>query len=115
LVRVIEGEVLDVVVDIRPGSPTYGKSYSIILNAENKKQLLVPRGFAHGYAVLSDTAIFFYKCDNHYSKEHEGGILFNDPQLKIDWLLTESEIQLSEKDKVQPVFNKHRPFFTETK
>ncbi|HMV24484.1 MAG TPA: dTDP-4-dehydrorhamnose 3,5-epimerase [Saprospiraceae bacterium] len=115
LVRVIEGEVLDVVVDIRPGSPTYGKSYSIILNAENKKQLLVPRGFAHGYAVLSDTAIFFYKCDNYYSKEHEGGILFNDPQLKIDWLLTESEIQLSEKDKVQPVFNKHRPFFTETK
>ena len=113
LVRVIAGEVLDVVVDIRQQSPTYGKSFSIILNEKNKKQLLVPRGFAHGYAVLSETAIFFYKCDNYYSKENEGGILYNDPHLGIDWKLEAKTIQLSEKDKVQPVFNDHRPFLTE--
>ncbi len=113
LVRVISGEVLDVVVDIRNDSATYGKSFSLILNESNKKQLLVPRGFAHGYAVLSEKAIFFYKCDNYYSREHEGGVLYNDPQLNIDWLLDEGTIQLSEKDKVQPVFNNHRPFLTE--
>ncbi len=111
LVRVFQGEVLDVVVDIRPGSKTYGESYSIILSEENKKQLLVPRGFAHGYAVLSETAIFFYKCDNFYSKEDEGGILYNDTALKIDWLIPSEKAILSDKDLKQPVFGDHRIFF----
>lgn len=108
LVRVVEGEVLDVAVDIRPESPTYGQSYSILLNAENKKQLFVPRGFAHGYAVLSKTAIFCYKCDNYYSKEHEGGIRYDDPQLGIDWKIPQEAIQLSDKDRALPLFGQHR-------
>ncbi len=108
LVRVIEGEVLDVVVDLRPKSPTYGQSYSILLSAENKKQLYVPRGFAHGYCVLSDTAEFFYKCDNFYAKDHEGGLYFNDPALKIDWQIGMDKVILSEKDKVNPLFGKHK-------
>lgn len=108
LVRVVEGEVLDVAVDIRPESPTYGQSYSILLNAENKKQLFVPRGFAHGYAVLSKTAIFCYKCDNYYSKEHEGGIRYDDPHLGIDWKIPQEAIQLSDKDRVLPLFGQHR-------
>ncbi len=108
LVRVLEGEVLDVVVDIRPQSPTYGQSYSIRLSAENKKQLFVPRGFAHGYVVLSPTAEFFYKCDNFYSKAHEGGIHYNDPQLQIDWEIDLNEAILSEKDQVLPYFGEHR-------
>lgn len=109
LVRVIEGEVLDMVVDIRPESATYGKWFSFRLSAENKRQLFVPRGFAHGYLVLSPTAEFFYKCDNFYSKAHEGGILFNDPKLNIDWEFDPNEVILSEKDKVQPAFGEHRP------
>jgi dTDP-4-dehydrorhamnose 3,5-epimerase len=108
LVRVLEGEVLDVVVDIRPQSPTYGQSYSIRLSAENKKQLFVPRGFAHGYVVLSPTAEFFYKCDNFYSKAHEGGFHYNDPQLQIDWEIDLNEAILSEKDQVLPYFGAHR-------
>lgn len=108
LVRVLEGEVLDVVVDIRPQSPTYGQSYSLRLSAENKKQLFVPRGFAHGYVVLSPTAEFFYKCDNFYSKAHEGGIHYNDPQLQIDWEIDLNEAILSEKDQVLPYFGAHR-------
>jgi len=112
LVRVTQGEVLDVVVDIREGSPTYGEWYSIHLSAENKKQLFVPRGFAHGYVVLSDTAIFEYKCDNYYSKEYETGISFNDPTLNIDWEISNDHIILSPKDKVQPKFGVHRKFFT---
>ena len=111
LVRVFQGEVLDVVVDIRPDSKTYGQSYSVVLSEENKLQLLVPRGFAHGYAVLSDTAIFFYKCDNFYSKEDEGGILFNDESLHIDWLIPAEKAVLSEKDLKQPVFGEHRIFY----
>ena len=110
LVRVVEGEVLDVVVDIRPDSPMYGKSFSIHLSAENHKQLFVPRGFAHGYAVLSESAIFCYKCDNFYSREHEGGIRFNDPQLEIDWQMDLKDAILSEKDLVQPFFGEHRAF-----
>ena len=110
LVRVVEGEVLDVVVDIRPDSPMYGKSFSIRLSAENHKQLFVPRGFAHGYAVLSKTAIFCYKCDNFYSREHEGGVLYNDPSLKIDWQMDLKDALLSEKDVVQPLFGAHLPF-----
>lgn len=108
LVRVLEGEVLDVVVDIREGSPSYGQSYSILLSAENKRQLFVPRGFAHGYVVLSETAEFFYKCDNFYSKAHEGGILYNDPSLSIDWKIDSSEAILSDKDKVNTPFGAHR-------
>ncbi len=105
LVRVIEGEVLDVAVDIRKGSPTFGKHYSILLSAENKKQLYIPRGFAHGFAVLSDSCIFQYKCDNFYSKESEGGILFSDAELGIDWQLNPADILVSDKDKVLPTFS----------
>jgi dTDP-4-dehydrorhamnose 3,5-epimerase len=102
LVRVVEGEVLDVVVDIRKGSPTFGKQFSLLLTAENKKQLFIPRGFAHGFAVLSDTCIFQYKCDNFYSKESEGGIAYNDPELNIDWGFDISQAIVSDKDKVLP-------------
>ncbi len=108
LVRVITGEVLDVAVDLREDSPTYGQSFGVILSGANKKQLYVPRGFAHGYAVLSETATFFYKCDNYYSKAHEGGLIYNDPQLKIDWKLAPAAVQLSDKDKTLPAFGQHR-------
>lgn len=108
LVRVIEGEVLDVVADIREGSETYGQTFSIVLSADNKKQLFVPRGFAHGYVVLSETAEFFYKCDNFYSKEHEGSILYNDPKLNIDWQIDLEKAILSEKDKLNTLFGDHR-------
>lgn len=104
LVRVVEGEVLDVVMDIRKGSPTFGKVYSIVLSAENKKQLFIPRGFAHGFSVLSNTVIFQYKCDNFYSKESEGGIAYNDPSLAIDWGFDLSEAIVSDKDKNLPLF-----------
>lgn len=108
LVRVIEGEVLDVVVDIRENSETYGQTYSILLSAENKKQLFIPRGFAHGYVVLSETAEFFYKCDNFYSKEHEGSIIYNDPKLSIDWTIDLKQAVLSEKDILNNNFGDHR-------
>ena len=98
LVRVLEGTVLDVVVDLRADSPTFKQSYSIELSAENKKQLFVPRGFAHGYVVLSDTAEFFYKCDNFYDKSAEGGIAYNDPDLNIDWRISLKDAIISEKD-----------------
>ncbi|WP_418508825.1 dTDP-4-dehydrorhamnose 3,5-epimerase [Corallibacter sp.] len=104
LVRVIKGEVLDVAVDLRPDSPSFGKYESVVLTGENKKQFFVPRGFAHGFVVLSDTAIFSYKCDNFYNKESEGGLIFNDKTLNIDWKLPESECLLSEKDKILPTF-----------
>ncbi len=104
LVRVVKGKVLDVVVDLRPKSETYGKHFSIILSEENKKQLFVPRGFAHGYAVLEDNTLFAYKCDNFYKPEAEGGIIYNDPVLKIDWMLANDEIQLSDKDIELPFF-----------
>ncbi len=100
LVRVIRGSVLDVAVDIRNGSPHFGKHFAIELSEENKKQLLIPRGFAHGFVVLSDVAIFSYKVDNYYSKESERTILWNEPEIGIDWKLTESQLLLSEKDKV---------------
>lgn len=110
LVRVVAGKVLDVAVDIRVGSPTYGQSYSIILSAENHKQLFIPRGFAHGFVVLSETAIFCYKCDNFYSKISEGGLLYNDPSLNIDWQIDLDKVIVSEKDKLNPTFGAHRPF-----
>ena len=104
LIRVVEGEVLDVVVDIRVGSPTYGKHFSLLVSAENKKQLFIPHGFAHGFVVLSESCIFQYKCDNYYSKESEGGIHFNDPALGIDWGVDLNNVVISEKDKVLPLF-----------
>lgn len=98
LVRVIEGKVLDVAVDIRPGSLTYGVHESVILSGENKKQFLIPKGFAHGFVVLSDTAVFSYKVDNYYAPKYDSGILYNDPQLNIDWIVNKNEIRISEKD-----------------
>ena len=106
LVRVLEGEVLDVAVDIRPNSPTFGKYEAIVLSGENKKQFFVPRGFAHGFLVLSETATFFYKCDNFYNKESEGGIIFNDSTININWQFQLTDLIISEKDKVQPSFEK---------
>ena len=103
LVRVLSGEVLDVAVDIRSNSKTFGQHVSVLLSAEKQNQFFVPRGFAHGFLVLSDTATFFYKCDNFYNKESEGGIIFNDKTLNIDWSFPENELIISEKDKVQPV------------
>ena len=102
LVRVIKGSVLDVAVDIRKGSPTFGKYVAVKLSSENKKQLLVPRGFAHGFVVLEEDTIFAYKVDNYYSPECDRGIAFDDKELGIDWLLNSNELQLSAKDKVQP-------------
>ena len=99
LVRVIKGRVLDVAVDLRKESLTFGKHFSIELTGENNKQLFIPRGFAHGFSVLEDDTIFAYKCDHYYSKVAESGIIYNDKDLNIDWKLEKSEIQLSEKDK----------------
>jgi dTDP-4-dehydrorhamnose 3,5-epimerase len=103
LIRALEGSILDVVVDIRGGSPTYGQVFAIELSAENKKQLLVPKGFAHGYSVLSETAEILYKCDGFYNKEREGGIRYDDPALNIDWQIPASKALLSPKDTVLPV------------
>lgn len=102
LVRVLEGEVLDIAVDIRPNSKTFGQYEAVLLSAENQLQFFVPRGFAHGFLVLSETATFFYKCDNFYNKESEGGIIYNDKTLNIDWQFPSKELIISEKDKVQP-------------
>jgi len=104
LVRVIKGSVLDVAVDLRKASETYGRYISIELSEENKKQLFIPRGFAHGFVVLSNTAIFSYKCDNFYNKEAESGIIYNDKHLNIDWKLPEEALILSEKDLHLPGF-----------
>lgn len=108
LVRVLQGTVLDVAVDIREGSETYGKSYACILSAENKRQLFVPRGFAHGYVVLSETAEFFYKCDNFYSKAHEGGIRPDCPILAIDWNIDLSKAVIADRDRSFPSLGGHR-------
>ncbi|RKN82779.1 dTDP-4-dehydrorhamnose 3,5-epimerase [Ulvibacterium marinum] len=103
LVRVLQGRVLDVAVDLRKDSPTFGEHISVELSSKNKKQLFIPRGFAHGFSVLSNKAEFFYKCDNYYNKESERGILFNDPALGIDWKLSPNEIRLSVKDLNLPI------------
>lgn len=103
LVRVLQGEVLDVAVDIRPDSPTFGQYESVVLSGENQRQFFIPRGFAHGFLVLSSTATFFYKCDNFYNKESEGGLLYNDPSVGIDWGFPSQEMIISEKDKIQPL------------
>jgi dTDP-4-dehydrorhamnose 3,5-epimerase len=108
LVRVIMGEVLDIAVDLRKNSPTFGKHYSMVLSAENKLQLFIPRGFAHGFVVLSPQAEFFYKCDNYYNKESEGGILYNDPDLQIDWQVPQSALLVSDKDKTNSTFREYK-------
>lgn len=102
LVRVIKGKVLDVVVDVRENSSTFGEHVSVELSEDNKKQLFIPRGFAHGFVVLSNTAIFSYKCDNFYNKASERGIIYDDKDLKIDWMLKKSELIVSEKDCLLP-------------
>lgn len=104
LIRVLEGSIWDVVVDIRKNSKTYGQWYGIELSAENKLQFLIPHGFAHGYAVLSETSEVFYKCDNYYNKASEGGIFYNDPELSIDWKIDLSAAIISDKDMRQPLF-----------
>ncbi|HJD96934.1 dTDP-4-dehydrorhamnose 3,5-epimerase family protein, partial [Mailhella massiliensis] len=104
LVRVLEGTVLDVAVDLRRASPTYGQHVAVELSAENKRQLMIPRGFAHGFSVLSETAVFAYKCDNFYCKESEGGIRFDDPTLAIDWRIDTAKALTSEKDRQHPYF-----------
>ena len=113
LIRVVSGAVLDVIVDIRKGSPTYGKSEGYILSADNQRQLLVPKGFAHGFVTLTPNVNFLYKCDNYYSAEADAGIAFDDPALGIDWPLDLSKAILSEKDKQHPTlatFEKENPF-----
>lgn len=102
LVRVLAGSILDVVVDLRREEPTFGKNYTIELSAENKKQLYVPKGFAHGFSVLSQSAEILYKCDNYYNKEAEGGLLYNDPVLEIDWGIPLHLVVLSDKDAKNP-------------
>jgi dTDP-4-dehydrorhamnose 3,5-epimerase len=102
IVRVLEGRVYDVAVDLRKDSPTFGKWAGVELSGENKKQFLIPKGFAHGFSVLSETAVFAYKCDEYYQKEAEAGIIYNDPTLKIDWKIPEKDVKLSEKDKLLP-------------
>ena len=104
LVRVIEGEVFDVAVDLRKDSPTYGKWYGVVLSGENKKMFMIPRGFAHGFLVLSDTAIFSYKCDDFYHPNDEGGIIYNDPTIGVEWPKLDCEFVLSEKDKKHDKF-----------
>jgi dTDP-4-dehydrorhamnose 3,5-epimerase len=104
LVRVLEGKILDVAIDIRKGSPHFGQSFSIELSADNKKQLLIPAGFAHGFSVLSETAVVLYKCDRFYNKESEGGIRFDDPMLAIDWGIPKGQEVVSEKDIQLPFF-----------
>lgn len=104
LVRVLQGEVFDVAVDLRKDSPTYGKWYGVRLSAENKKMFMIPRGFAHGFLVLSDTAVFSYKCDDFYHPNDEGGIMYNDPDIGVEWPKIDTEYILSEKDKRHPGF-----------
>jgi dTDP-4-dehydrorhamnose 3,5-epimerase len=111
LVRVIQGKVLDVAVDIRRNSATFGQYVAVELSAENKKQLFVPRGFAHGFVVLEDDTIFAYKVDNYYSPECDRGISFDDESLNIDWIIKKEELKLSEKDTKQPKLNETNDLF----
>ena len=108
LVRVLQGTVLDVAVDLRVHSPTFGEHVAVEISAENKKQLFIPRGFAHGFVVLSETAEFFYKCDNYYNKASEGGIIYNDPSLNINWIIPDKDRIVSEKDLVLPTLKHAR-------
>lgn len=115
LVRVIQGSVLDVVVDIRTGSPTFGQHVAVELSCENKLQMFVPRGFAHGFAVLSDKVIFAYKCDNVYMPSYERGVAFNDPALGIDWCVDAGAMILSDKDQKNPLLSDAELFDFRTK
>lgn len=107
LVRVVEGEVFDVAVDLRKGSKTYGKWVGVVLSEENKKMFMIPRGFAHGFVVLSETAQFVYKCDDFYHPEDEGGIMYNDPDINIEWPY-KGDVELSEKDKKHPLLKESK-------
>ena len=111
LIRVLQGEILDVVVDLRHASKTFGQSYSILLSSQNHLQLLIPKGFAHGFSVLSETADVMYKCDELYNKESESGILFNDPQLGIDWKVDADKMVVSSKDLILPAFDRNEIIF----
>ncbi|MDH4943443.1 dTDP-4-dehydrorhamnose 3,5-epimerase [Sulfurimonas sp. C5] len=111
LVRVIQGKVLDVAVDIRKGSPTFGQHVAVELSAENKRQLLVPRGFAHGFVVLENDTVFAYKVDSYYSPECDRGIAFDDPSIGIDWIVEHEKLNLSAKDKTQPKLNETDDLF----
>ena len=111
LVRVLEGTVLDVAVDLRRTSHTYGQYVAVELSADNNRQLLIPRGFAHGFSVLSETAVFAYKCDNLYCRESEGGIRFDDPSLAIDWRIDPAKALTSDKDKLHPYFSEFESCF----
>ena len=105
LVRVLQGEVLDVAVDLRPNSETFGQYETVLLTAENQTQFFIPRGFAHGFLVLSETATFFYKCDNFYNKESEGGLIYNDSSVNIDWNFPYEQLIISEKDQILPTLD----------
>ena len=107
LIRVLRGEILDVAVDLRENSPFFGRSYSVVLSEENHRQLYIPKGFAHGFLTLSPTADILYKCDTYYHKNAEAGIRYNDPELKIDWSFSASQLILSEKDTMLPLLGKH--------
>ncbi len=111
LVRAIEGTVLDVAVDLRAGSKTFGKHVAVELSAENNRQLMIPRGFAHGFSVLSETAVFTYKCDNVYNKASEGGLIWNDKDIGIDWKIPADKVILSDKDRKHPSLKEFEPCF----
>lgn len=108
LVRAITGEILDIIVDVRLESEQFGKYFSIVLSAENKKQLFIPRGFAHGFVVLSEKATIHYKADNYYNKESESGLVYNDPKLNIDWQVPQDKITTSEKDLILPTLEEFK-------
>ncbi|GAA4830413.1 dTDP-4-dehydrorhamnose 3,5-epimerase [Algivirga pacifica] len=112
LVRVLSGEVLDVAVDLRPESETYGQHVAVKLTAENRKQLFIPRGFAHGFVVVSEQAEFFYKCDNFYNPKAEGGVIYNDQSLNIDWGIPEEDMIISEKDQQLPTFSSFEKIYS---
>lgn len=105
LVRVVKGRVLDVAVDLREGSPTFGRHFAVELSEENHRQMFIPRGFAHGFSVLSEEAVFQYKCDNYYHPESEGAVIWNDPDLAIDWGVPEEKVVVSSKDAANPLLS----------
>lgn len=111
LVRCVAGRILDVAVDIRRGSPTFGQHVAVELSAQNYRQLFVPRGFAHGFSVLSEEAVVQYKCDNYYAPQHEGSVMWNDPALAIDWLIPADKVVLSPKDSLNPPLDKAKILF----
>ena len=111
LVRAIAGDILDIIVDVRPNSPQFGEHFSLVLSAENKKQIFIPRGFAHGFAVLTETATIHYKADNYYDNQAESGLLYNDPELNIDWQIPLEDIVTSEKDLLLPTLSQFKELF----